>query len=98
MHTRVCLAVYSSDDYFPLYKLSYMWYVVIGFLVTLLVGIIISYIISWCSKEPDTVYNPDLFAPLVRSYVKRRYQTRTAVHDEDEVSLTYKCNTCYLTL
>jgi hypothetical protein len=74
-----------------------MWYVVIGFLTTLLVGIIVSYIISWCSKEPDTVYNPDLFAPLVQSYVKRRYRTKTTVDDEDEVSLTYKSNICYLT-
>jgi hypothetical protein len=98
MSKQVCLSVYSSDDYFILYKLSYMWYVVIGFLVTLLVGIIISHTISWCSKEPATVCNPDLFSPLVQSYVKRRYQTKTTVDGEDDVSLTYKCGICYLIL
>ncbi|KDR21691.1 putative sodium-dependent multivitamin transporter isoform X1 [Zootermopsis nevadensis] len=88
--TEVTRAADSSDDYFLLYKLSYMWYVVIGFLVTLLVGIIVSYVISWCRKEPDTVHNPDLFAPLVRGYVKRRYQTKAPVDDEDEVAMKEK--------
>jgi hypothetical protein len=67
-----------------------MWYVVIGFLLTLLVGIIFSYIVNWCSKQPDTVPNPDLFAPLVRGYVKRKYRTKARVHGEDDVSLIKK--------
>jgi len=88
---RVC--VYSSDDYFILYRLSYMWYVVIGCLLTLLVGVIISYIVKWYKKEVVTVSNPDLFSPLVRGYIKRKYMLKGATDDEDGVSCFYICNT-----
>lgn len=73
----------SSDDYFILYRLSYMWYVVIGYLLTLLVGVIISYIVKWYKKEVVTVSNPDLFSPLVRGYIKRKYTLKGATDDED---------------
>jgi hypothetical protein len=68
---------------------------VIGFLVTLLVGVICSCIVNWCSKEPRTASNPDLFAPLIRRYVKQNYHTKATVDDDDDdddgdVSLIYK--------
>jgi hypothetical protein len=63
---------------------------VIGFLVTLLVGIICSCIINWCNKEPHTVPDPDLFAPFIRRYVKKNYHTKATEDDEDDVSLIYK--------
>ncbi|XP_033609452.1 putative sodium-dependent multivitamin transporter isoform X2 [Cryptotermes secundus] len=77
-------AANSSDDYFLLYRLSYLWYVVIGFLVTLLVGVICSCIVNWCSKEPHTTSNPDLFAPLIRCYVKQNYHTKATADDDDD--------------
>jgi len=85
--------VYSSDDYFILYRLSYMWYVVIGCLLTLLVGVIVSYIVKWYKKEAVTVSSPDLFSPLVRGYIKKKYKIKGATHDEDGVSLVYIYNT-----
>jgi len=63
-----------------------MWYVVIGYLLTLLVGVIISYIVKWYKKEVVTVSNPDLFSPLVRGYIKRKYMLKGATDDEDGVS------------
>jgi hypothetical protein len=63
---------------------------VIGFLVTLLVGVICSCIVNWFNKGPCTVPNPDLFAPLVRRYVKKNYHTKATVDDEDDVSFIYK--------
>jgi hypothetical protein len=63
-----------------------MWYVVIGYLLTLLVGVIISYIVKWYKKEVVTVSNPDLFSPLVRGYIKRKYTLKGATDDEDGVS------------
>lgn len=81
--TEIRIAEGSSDDYFILYKLSYMWYVVIGFLLTLLVGVIVSYIVKWCSKEAETVPNADLFSPLVQGFIKQRYKIQAATDDED---------------
>ena len=66
-----------------------MWYVVIGFLLSLLVGVIVSYIVNWYKKETVTVSNPDLFSPLVRGYIKKRYKIKGATDDEDGVSLIY---------
>lgn len=86
------ICVHSSDDYFLLYRLSYLWYVVIGFLVTLLVGVICSCIVNWCSKELRTTSNPDLFAPPIQRYVKQNYHTKATVDDDDDdddVSLIY---------
>jgi len=82
----LCVCVYSSNDYFILYRLSYMWYAVIGCLLTLLVGVIISYIVKWYKKEVVTVSNPDLFSPLVRGYIKRKYMLKGATDNEDGVS------------
>jgi hypothetical protein len=84
------ICVHSSDDYFLLYRLSYLWYVVIGFLVTLLVGVICSCISNWYIKEPHTVSNPDLFSPLIRRCVKQNYHKKATIDDEDDVSLIYK--------
>ena len=66
-----------------------MWYVVIGCLLTLLVGVIVSYIVMWYKKEAVTVSNPDLFSPLVQGYIKKRYKIKGATHVEDGVSLFY---------
>ena len=66
-----------------------MWYVVIGCLLTLLVGVIVSYVVMWYKKEAVTVSNPDLFSPLVRGYIKKRYKIKGATDDEDGVSLIY---------
>jgi len=63
-----------------------MWYAVIGCLLTLLVGVIISYIVKWYKKEVVTVSNPDLFSPLVRGYIKRKYMLKGATDNEDGVS------------
>ncbi|KAJ9601324.1 hypothetical protein L9F63_000546, partial [Diploptera punctata] len=63
----------NPDDYFILYKISYMWYVVIGFLITLLVGLVISHIANSLRKVPAAGRDPDLFVPFVRNYLKRKH-------------------------
>jgi hypothetical protein len=36
-----------------------------------------------------TVSNPDLFSPLVRGYIKKRYKIQGATVDDGDVSLIY---------
>jgi len=43
----------------------------------------------WYKKEAVTVTNPDLFSPLVRSYIKKRYKIKGATDYEVGVSLIY---------
>ncbi|PSN51941.1 putative sodium-dependent multivitamin transporter [Blattella germanica] len=68
--TMVDICLVSDDNYFILYKLSYMWYVVIGFLVTVLVGVIVSHIVRLCSKKAQKQVNPDLFVPFIANYLR----------------------------
>ncbi|XP_022237186.1 putative sodium-dependent multivitamin transporter isoform X2 [Limulus polyphemus] len=50
---------------FPLYKMSYMWYAGTGWLVTLVVGLLVSYIIGK-NEEVD----PTLLSPIVKFWTK----------------------------
>ncbi|GLH06851.1 Putative sodium-dependent multivitamin transporter [Gryllus bimaculatus] len=72
----------SSGEYFYLYSLSYLWYIVLGFLITLFIGTIVSCLYNCYAKKIETDLNPDLFSPFVRKYVKRRqrkYQADTVM-------------------
>lgn len=56
------------DGYIYLYRISYMYYIVLGFSVTFIVGMIVSSIFCRTNRE----YNPDLFTPFVANRLKRR--------------------------
>ncbi|XP_055695888.1 putative sodium-dependent multivitamin transporter [Lutzomyia longipalpis] len=75
-------AVPDDSDYFWLYRLSYLWYSVLGFLVTLFVGLASAYILKWlklegesCIYEDETkeCINTDLFSPPIAWQLKKRY-------------------------
>ncbi|XP_039282301.1 putative sodium-dependent multivitamin transporter [Nilaparvata lugens] len=62
-------------NYFYLYRISYLWYVVIGFLLTILIGSIVSLIFKSRRKIEDL--NPDLFVPPVAKYIQRRKRNKS---------------------
>uniref|UniRef100_A0A1B0CNT6 Uncharacterized protein n=1 Tax=Lutzomyia longipalpis TaxID=7200 RepID=A0A1B0CNT6_LUTLO len=75
-------AVPDDSDYFWLYRLSYLWYSVLGFLVTLFVGLASAYILKWLKLEGESrIYedetkeciNTDLFSPPIAWQLKKRY-------------------------
>ena len=76
----------SPDDYFFLYRISYMWYVVIGFVVTLFVGLLVSSIVTMYNKKQESVPDPDLFVPFVRRYLKKKYDL--VLESDDTVSIS----------
>ncbi|XP_001951358.1 putative sodium-dependent multivitamin transporter isoform X1 [Acyrthosiphon pisum] len=57
-----------EDGYVYLYRISYLYYIVLGFLVTFVVAMIVSAIFR--GKKRD--HNPDLFTPCVANRLKRR--------------------------
>ncbi|XP_059613300.1 putative sodium-dependent multivitamin transporter [Phlebotomus argentipes] len=74
----------TSDDseYFWLYRLSYLWYSVLGFLVTLFVGLVLTYLLKWLKLEGESrIYadgnkeciNTDLFSPPIAWQLKKRH-------------------------
>uniref|UniRef100_A0A182IL05 Sodium/solute symporter n=1 Tax=Anopheles atroparvus TaxID=41427 RepID=A0A182IL05_ANOAO len=60
-------SVYTTDDIFPLFRVSYMWYTFLGASVTILVSLICSALI-FGRNDPKTV-SPDLMAGFVRRYI-----------------------------
>lgn len=64
----------DDSSYFYLYRVSYIWYNPLGFLITLIVGYVTSLITSRIfhkdAREPD----PSLFVPFLASRIRRRRQ------------------------
>ena len=69
-----------SDQYFYLYRISYAWTSAIGFLVTTLIGIIISEIVRFVSSS-QTEVEDSLLATCLRKNHK---------HNTDEVRLQFR--------
>ncbi|KAK3088216.1 hypothetical protein FSP39_016248 [Pinctada imbricata] len=51
----------SDDEPFPLYKLSYLWYTGLGTLITVVIGLVVSFITG--RTDPSTL-NPDYICPF----------------------------------
>lgn len=65
-----------KQNYPYIYRISYLWYVVIGFLLTLIIGTTISLITKkWYLKKLEEM-DPDLFTPPVANYLKRQRQAK----------------------
>uniref|UniRef100_A0A182NQG4 Sodium/solute symporter n=1 Tax=Anopheles dirus TaxID=7168 RepID=A0A182NQG4_9DIPT len=60
-------SVYTTDDIFPLFRVSYMWYTFLGAAVTILVSLLCS-VLLFGRNDPKTV-SPDLMAGFVRRYI-----------------------------
>lgn len=80
--------MYSIDrdgGYFYLYRLSYMWYIVIGFAVTIIVGTFSSSVASIC-VEVKQLDDPNLFSPPVAHILRKRKHQ----YIESDVSMKYQ--------
>lgn len=62
----------EDDSYFYLYRISYMWYCPLGFLVTVIVGCITSWIARRIFKEKLTEVDPSLLSPIMAERVRKR--------------------------
>lgn len=63
----------DSSEYFPLYRLSYMWYAPLGFLLTILIAQITSRIVNWLHKtvgKPSHKIDEQLLSPLFPKYFR----------------------------
>ncbi|XP_015174184.1 PREDICTED: putative sodium-dependent multivitamin transporter isoform X1 [Polistes dominula] len=72
----------NKDSIFYLYRLSYMWYCPLGFLSSLLIGWIISWLteIICFKKKEEMVIDLRLLTPIIASSIQKR-NTRKMTHD-----------------
>ena len=79
----------EKDD-FPLYKMSYIWYTLLGTVVTIVVGLIVSFITG--ATKPEEI-NPGLICPVFDELLpclpkKLRKRLHFGVRHEDFVKFT----------
>ena len=77
----------TTDDYFPLYRISYMWYAPLGFLMTILVAQVVSRIVNAYLLSRGTSnkkINEELFSPMFPKCF------RTAHHLPDPILLVHQ--------
>lgn len=63
----------GDDSYFYLYRISYMWYSPLGFLIVVVVGWAASWILRWIFKEDPADVDPLLLSPIVASGVQKKW-------------------------
>ncbi|OXU26138.1 hypothetical protein TSAR_003324 [Trichomalopsis sarcophagae] len=74
----------GDSSYFYLYRISYIWYSAIGFVITMFIGIVISYLTRAMCKKEDDELDPDLFFPFIAKRMRKRMQFQA----EMETNLT----------
>ncbi|GAB1867003.1 Putative sodium-dependent multivitamin transporter [Camponotus japonicus] len=64
----------GDSSYFYLYRISYMWYAPLGFLITFILGLFISGLFRLFIKDQNDKLDPNLFFPVIarRIYYRRR--------------------------
>ncbi|KAI4497491.1 hypothetical protein M0802_007502 [Mischocyttarus mexicanus] len=66
----------DNNHYFYLYRISYMWYAPLGFLITFIIGLLISNIIRCISKKTQKELDPDLFFPIIGKRLSNKRSLR----------------------
>ncbi|KAK6638570.1 hypothetical protein RUM43_006837 [Polyplax serrata] len=62
---------YNPSDFLYVYRLSYQWYIVISFFVTLVTGVLFSWVGSKVTHQAD-LHHPDLFIPPVARFLEKK--------------------------
>ncbi|XP_029046788.2 putative sodium-dependent multivitamin transporter [Osmia bicornis bicornis] len=74
----------NDSSYFYLYRISYMWYCPLGFVLTFVIGLLLSVCINRMFKKPKVELDINLFFPLVGERIRRRRE-RILESSEDDV-------------
>lgn len=83
-YTGIGSPVIATDDVFQICKLSYAYYCMVGVLVGLFVGLVVSFL----TKRQDLkTMNPDLIAPCMRRFLPFKTEA-TEAPEEDKLLKT----------
>jgi len=77
----------GDSSYFYLYRISYMWYSLIGFLLTFVFGLLISNLSRLFIKNQNDELDTNLFFPVI---ARRIHHRRNNIQNEGKSSLDKK--------
>ncbi|XP_011171988.2 putative sodium-dependent multivitamin transporter [Solenopsis invicta] len=69
----------GDSSYFYLYRISYMWYSPLGFLITFILGLLISNLSRLFSKKQKDKLDPNLYFPVISRRIRYR---RNKIEDD----------------
>ncbi|XP_035741642.1 uncharacterized protein LOC118450204 [Vespa mandarinia] len=67
----ICFRKIDDTSYFYLYRISYMWYAPLGFLITVIVGLLVSNIVRCTFKRTQKELDPNLFFPIIGKRLRK---------------------------
>ncbi|XP_034485100.1 sodium-coupled monocarboxylate transporter 1 [Drosophila innubila] len=70
----------ASDDIFPLYRISYMWYTCLGASVTIIVALLSTFLFG--TNDPNSI-DPTLITPSIRKFFRFNSQKSTDTYNAD---------------
>ncbi|TRY71728.1 hypothetical protein TCAL_03416 [Tigriopus californicus] len=83
----------EPEDYFFLYRISYAWNAVIGFLLCLIIGLVVSEIAQKLNSNPSTpkTLDPNLFMPFIRRRMLQELIHRKDYDQTETLELNRRC-------
>ncbi|CAK9818230.1 Putative sodium-dependent multivitamin transporter [Anthophora plagiata] len=77
--------VTETDDssYFYLYRISYMWYGPLGFVMTFVIGLLLSYCLKQIFQERKVELDDNLFFPIVGKRIRCRREQTTGINENE---------------
>ncbi|XP_018354072.1 PREDICTED: putative sodium-dependent multivitamin transporter isoform X1 [Trachymyrmex septentrionalis] len=80
----------SDSSYFYLYRISYMWYSLLGFLITFLVGLLISNLSRLFIQNQNSQLDTNLFFPVIARRIRCRRCNN--IENEENFPLDTTCS------
>ena len=80
--------ILDDSRFFYLYRISYMWYSPIGFLMTVIIGLIVSYFCRLVFREKPQYLDPDLFFPCIGKCMRARQQRDNETDEKNFTNVT----------
>ncbi|XP_062555214.1 sodium-coupled monocarboxylate transporter 1 [Armigeres subalbatus] len=77
-----------SEPEFALYHISYLWYTLMGALITIVIAVIISFLTG--ANNPDEM-NSKLFSPFITRILDRRRRRKVA-HSQPRIEVSESCH------
>jgi hypothetical protein len=71
----------GDSSYFYLYRISYMWYSVLGFLITFMLGLLVSALSRAINGSRNANLDPNLFFPMIARRIRSRQRHDVEIAD-----------------
>ncbi|EZA62320.1 hypothetical protein DMN91_010630 [Ooceraea biroi] len=71
----------GDSSYFYLYRISYMWYSVLGFLITFILGLLVSMLSRAINKKQTVDLDPNLFFPVIARRMRSKQSADVEIID-----------------